>query len=331
MRDPLRNKCDLFADNYIDLSKKFKWTYTINTRIGALLYSMENRSADIEAINRCRTIIKENTGIFSPFKDTMNFMLSVLLSLQADPETVLKEAVSIYTTMKKEGFHSSSYLVLAAVSIAMQADPYEYQRIILSTKKFYDAMKEEHRFLTSSDDHGFAALLALSDKPVFQAMSEIENCYRLLKESFSYSNAVQSLSHVLAFGDENYEIKCSRVVELYQALKRRKCKFGSGAELSFLGVMALFNEDTEKLADEIAEINEYLKGKKGFGSWSVSTRERIMFSAALVSDSYLEEAKKDTMEMALANNVAGILLAQQMATIAAASAAASAAAASASN
>jgi hypothetical protein len=326
MKETLRNKCDLFADNYMELSKKFKWNYATNLRLGALLYSMDSRTVDADAINRCRKVIKENTGVFSQFKDTTNFMTSVMLALQAEPEAILKGALSVYDTMKKEGFHSSPYLVLAAISIALQADPYNYQRIILSAKSFYDAMKEEHKFITTSDDYGFAALLAMTDKPVDQTIREMEVCYKILKEDFSYSNAVQSLTHVLAFSEENTAAKCRRVVNLYDALKGRKCKFGNGIEMSFLGVIALLKEDTQRLADEIKDVYDYLKGKKGFGYWSIAKKERIMFSIAIVCGDYLEAAQKNTMEMALVNNVTGIIIAQQMAAMAAASGAAAAAA-----
>lgn len=330
MRDSLKNKCELFAENYNVLSKKFNWNYTTSIRMGALLYTMEGKPADIEAAKRCKTLIKENTGVFSQFKDTTYFMTSIMLSLKEDPEGILKKALDIYAMMKTEGFHSSSYLVLAALSIAMQADQSDYHRIVYKTKEYYDAMKREHWFITSSDDYGFAALLAMSDKDMNHAIREMENCYRKLKENFSYSNAVQSLSHVLTFSEEETITKCNKVTQLRHALKNRKCKFGNGMELSFLGVVSLLDEDPQKLADEIAETKEYLKTKKGFG-WTVSSKERIMYSVALVCDDYLEDVKKDTIQMTLANNVANILLAQQMAVIAASSSAAASAAAASSN
>lgn len=328
MRESLANKCNLFANNYNVISKKFKWNNTINTRLGALLYTMERREADIEAIERCRKIIKENTGVFSQFKDMTNFMTSVMLSLQPDPEPMFKSVLNVYDTMKSVGFHASPYLVLAAISIALQSDPYNYQGLITSAKSYYDAMKEEHKFITSSDDYGFAALLAMSEKPVYQAVKEMEDCYRLLKGDFFGANAVQALSHVLTFSEEPAYAKCKRVADLDRALKDRKCKIGSGIELSFLGVIALLQEDTQKLADEINEVKEDLKNRKGFGSWSISSTERTMFAVALVCDDYLTNRKKNIAEYTLANNITGILIAQQMAVMAAASGAAAAAAAS---
>jgi hypothetical protein len=219
---------------------------------------MENRVADAEAIDRCHKIIKDNTGVFSQFKDTTNFMSSVMLALQPEPEVMFKSILNVYDAMKKEGFHSSPYLVLAAISIALQSDPYDYQKVIISAKTYYDAMKEEHKFITSSDDYGFAALLAMTDKPVSQVVKEMENCYHILKGDFFGANAVQALSHVLTFSEEDAYSKCKRVAQLNKALKDRKCKIGAGIELSFLGVVALLGQDTELLAEEIKAVSDYL-------------------------------------------------------------------------
>jgi hypothetical protein len=52
-----------------------------------------------------------------------------------------------------------------------------------------------------------------------------------------------------------------------------------------------------------------------------------MFAVALVCDDYLADHKRSTVEYTLANNITGILIAQQMAVMAAASGAAAAAAA----
>ena len=295
--------------------------------VNSTLIRMETTSRTIGDTSGGR-IIKDKTGVFSQFKDTTNFMSSVMLSLQADPEPMFKSALNVYDAMKHEGFHSSPYLVLAAISIALQADPYNYRRVITSAKSYYDAMKEEHKFITSSDDYGFAALLAMSEKPVHQAVKEMEDCYRILKGDFYGANAVQALSHVLTFSEEPAFAKCRRVAELNRALKDNKCKIGSGIELSFLGVIALLQEDTHKLVDEIAMVRDYLKSKKGFTSWAITNTERIMFAVALVCDDYLTGAKKNTLGYTLANNITGILIAQQMAVMAAASGAAAAAASS---
>lgn len=328
MKGSLQNKCDLFADNYKVLKANFAWGYTINNRLGALLYSMENKEVDPQAIRDCKDLIKKNTGIFSQFKDVTNFMVSTTLSLQAEPERILQNTLRVYDEMKQEGFYGSPYLVLAAVSIATQVEENEYLQTIRKAKEFYHAMKEEHPFLTSRDDYGYATLLSISGISIPEAVKEMEQCYHLMKEEFFSPNSVQALSQVLTFGEGNAETKCKRVIEQHRALKARGYNFGAGSEMPFLGVLALLKEDSNTMADEIEELHEYLKTKPGFGSLSIAKKERLMYAIALVCDDYMEETRKNTLETALTRNVTGVILAQQMATITAAAAATSAAAAS---
>ncbi len=318
MKETLRNNCDLFAENYYEMKKNFKWSNSISMRLGALLYVLENQTLDVREINRSRKIINDNTGALSQFKDITNFMVSVFLSFQKEPEASFKRILNTYDAMKKEGFHSSPYLILAAMSVVFQAEQEQYQQIITSARGYYNAMKAEHRFITTSDDYCYSALLAINGKPVSEDILEMENCYQRLKENFTHSNAIQSLSHILTLNSEPTDIKCKRVEDLYHALRRRKCKFGLGIELSFLGVVLLLDEESEKLADEIAEINEYLGSKKGFGTWSLIDKERIMYSIAIACSQYLDDAKKNTLELILANNITGIIRSKQVTTVTAA-------------
>lgn len=329
MRETLQEKCSLYVDNYLKLKDSFKWGYPLNNRLGALLYTMENLPADVAGIKSCREIIKANTSVFSQFQSLTSFMLAVTLSLKSDPENIIRDSLTIYESLKREGFHSSPYLVLAAASIAIYAEPGEYQACIIRAKAFFDAMKAEHRFLTTADDYSFAALLALSSKEVSPTIREMESCYHLLKEDFRNSNAVQSLAQVLSFQEENAQIKCKRVQELYLELKRRGLKFGLYIELPFLGVLSMLPTEINAIVDEVAEVDQYLKEIKGFGAWSITAKERLMFAAALVCDGFLTEAAKEGSEESLANHPSAVLLAQQAMTTAITTAIAAAAAASA--
>ena len=52
--------------------------------------------------------------------------------------------------------------------------------------------------MTSGEDSTFCALMALLDKTDEVLLGDAEECYKILKSNFFSSNAVQSLSHVLA-------------------------------------------------------------------------------------------------------------------------------------
>ncbi|WFR57202.1 DUF4003 family protein [Anaerocolumna sp. AGMB13025] len=328
INNSLQAKCDLFAENYLILRKNFRWDYAMMHCLGALLYTNDGRTADVEAIKAAKEIIKKNTGLFSSFKETTFFALSVLLSLDADPQGLFERSFKIFGELKNAGFYGSPYLTLAAFSIAKRADITDTEPVVRLAKEFYDAMKKKHRFLTSTDDYGYAAMLALTGLSVEPAINEMETCYELLKKEFGSGNALQSLTHVLTLGEESADIKCSRAVKIYDKLKEKGCKVSRYEELASMGILVLISSDVDKITDEIKDTYEILIGKKGLGSWSMGKHERIMYAAALVTSEYMEGIGKDSVQLAFANSLTSIVIAQQTAMIIAATAAAGAAASS---
>jgi hypothetical protein len=326
----LQKKCDLFECNYQILKKNFKWNYAMMNRLGALLYTEAGLEVNVDAIQAAKDIIKGNTGIFSIFKDTTYFALSVLLSLEPNAEELFQNTLKVYKQMKDAGFHTSVYLTLAAFTIAKQTKEDEVFSVINRAKDFYDAMKRKHMFLTSTDDYGYAAMLSMTELSVPQAIDEMENCFELLRNDFGAGNVLQSLTHVLTLAEEPTAIKCERARQVYISLKRKDCKFSKYEQLSILGVLVMVSEDVEKLTEEIKEVYQILIEKKGFGSWSMSRHERTMFASALVAEEYIKDMKKNPLSFSLTNSITNIVIAQQTAMIIAASSA-SAAAASASN
>jgi hypothetical protein len=299
--------------------------------LGALLYTDAGKSADVEAIKNAKEIIKENTGLFSSFKETTFFALSVLLSLDADPQGLFERSFKIFGELKTAGFYGSPYLTLAAFSIAKRPDITDTEPVVRLAKEFYDAMKKKHRFLTSADDYGYAAMLALTGRLVEPAINEMETCYEVLKKEFGSGNALQSLTHVLTLGEEAADIKCSRAVKIYDKLAEKGCKPSRYEELASLGILVLISSDVDKITEEIKNAYEVLLEKKGFGKWSLGKHERIMYAAALVTSEYMEGIGKDSAQLALANSMTNIVIAQQTAMIIAATSAAGAVAASSSS
>lgn len=81
-------------------------------------------------------------------------------------------------------------------------------------------MEKNHWWLTSSDDYVLAAVLATTDLDIEETSNKIEECYNALKDnSFTGGNDLQTLSHILALGEESVNKKVTRVVELYEGLK----------------------------------------------------------------------------------------------------------------
>lgn len=322
-------KCELFVKNAAVMKKEAKWESTMSQRMAALLFANDGLSVDVDKIKNCKRMIKEDTGIFSPFKSVSLLISAAILALENDPKTVLHNAIEAYESMKQSKFHSSTYLSLASINISKSVEKYDYSVVIHKAAEFFSAMKKEHPFLTTQEDYGFAVMLGMSDKEVKETVVQMEKAYEYLKPFFNSRNGVQSLSQILVFGEEDISVKCERAVRLYRTLKENGYKFGQYYELSSLGVLALVSEDITAISSDMMELHDYLKKQDGFGFW-MSEKERLLYTAALIASCYLKDSSNHMMEVSLSNSITSILIAQQMAIISA-SAASSAAAASASS
>lgn len=146
-------------------------------------------------------------------------------------------------------------------------------------------MKESHKWLSSYEDIPFAAMLAVSDMNTDALLSDAEECFTLLKKRFP-SNASQSLSHVLSLSNLSPEIKCTKIIEIFNGLKAARHSYGSNYELAALGTLADTDVTAAQLVEDIAQVDDYLKKQKGFGSLSIGSYSRRMYAALIVMNSY---------------------------------------------
>lgn len=263
----------------------------------------------------CNTILKEQTGIFSNFRSMSRLPIVTMMALTENPKEKLEKSLKVYELLKGE-FWGSNYLPMASMIIEELTEEAHYEEVVRRTRYIYNLMKEEHPFLTSAEDSPMAALLALSNLEPQEAVVEMERCYQELKGEFFSGNAVQSLSHVLAMGQKSAEVKCRRVMELFQALKEHGKKYGTSYELATLGVLALVDVSVDVLAREIAEVDDYLSTQKGFGVFGVGSKHRLMYAGMLVMGEYVEQTC-GTMEVSAVSGVISIIIAEEAAMCAA--------------
>lgn len=321
----LKQRCDLFIKNRDIMKSNFKWDNSMLFPLCASLYAEKGLEINPDKIKSCKEIIKNNTGIFSNFKSTQLLALATMLSLADNIEGKMQEVLKVYEILKKE-FRSSVYLPLSAFVISDMVAERDYENVARKANEIYQKMKTEHPFLTSGEDSGFAVLFAISNISSDTAILEMEKCYEILRNKFFSANSVQSLSHTLALGEEDANKKCNSAIEIFEQLKERNLKFGTGMELSVLGILALTSNEIEKIVNDISEISEYLLTYKGFGAFGMGKTHRIMYAAMLASQEYKNQCTENIMNMATVNSVTSIIIAQQaaMAAIIAASAASSA-------
>lgn len=328
MNEQTMKNCELLIENRDRVKSVFRWDSGLIHLACAGICTAKGVLIDESALENSRGLLKENTGIFSNFRGTARSPIVTMLAVSGNPQETLGQALEVYQLLK-ENFWTSTYLPLASMVIAQRADPSRFGEIAVRTRSIYDRMKAEHQFLTSSEDSAFCALMALSDKTNDTLIEDSERCYSTLKPHFFSSNAVQSLSHVLALCDGTYDEKCQKTMELFDKLRNVGCRYGTSYELPTLGVLAMSGGDLTVISEEIAEINSWLSYQSGLGFFSsVSGKQRLMYAGIVALRNYLNE---DTMQAAAISGTISFIVASEAAMCAAIAASSAAAGASAAN
>lgn len=314
-------RCKNLIKNKETMKSAFAWEDGLTHLACAGIFINKEQTANEEMLLQCKDILKRNTGIFSNFKSTAKPMIVAMLATNENPQLLMERGLKVYDLLKEE-FMSSVYLPIAAMIIAQYADEARYAELAQRTRRIYKQMRADHPFLTSGEDSTFCALMALLDKPDEVLLGDAEECYKILKNNFFSSNAVQSLSHVLAMCDGEPENKCQKTMELFQKLKEAGHKYGTSYELPTLGVLAMADGNQDEIAAEMAEIDQWLSEQKGFGFFSsISAKQRLMYAGMIAQQDYINDKM---MQSAAVNGVISLIVAQQAAMCAAITASAAA-------
>ncbi len=307
-------RCKNLIKNKETMKSAFAWEDGLTHLACAGIFINKEQTANEEMLLQCKDILKRNTGIFSNFKSTAKPMIVAMLAANENPQLLMERGLKVYDLLKEE-FMSSVYLPIAAMIIAQYADEARYAELAQRTRRIYKQMRADHPFLTSGEDSTFCALMALLDKPDEVLLGDAEECYKILKNNFFSSNAVQSLSHVLAMCDGEPENKCQKTMELFQKLKEAGHKYGTSYELPTLGVLAMADGNQDEIAAEMAEIDQWLSEQKGFGFFSsISAKQRLMYAGMIAQQDYINDKM---MQSAAVNGVISLIVAQQAAMCAA--------------
>ncbi len=328
MNNQMLKNCTSLIENRDRIKTVFGWDSGLIHLACAGIYVTKEKEVNVSVLLDCKELLKQRVGVFSNFRSTARSPIAAMLAVSENPERTLDNGLLVYQLLKKE-FWSSTYLPFTSMVIAQLADSHQYEAIVARTRRIYSRMKAEHPFLTSGEDSANCALLALSEKTDDALIYDIESCYQLLKPNFFSSNAVQSLSHVLALGQGTAEAKCKRTMDLFYGLKDQGYKYGTSFELPTLGVLALTDGPKDKMIQEMIQINNWLSNQRGFGFFSsVTAKQRLMYAGMITQ---LEYINSDTMQTTAVNSTISLIVAQEAAACAAIAASAAASASSSSS
>lgn len=289
MNTGLKEKCDLLVKNRKTITSTFAWESGLMSLAAATLYTRSGLTVDKEKLKECEATIKAKTSALSEFRGNVKMPLICKMALSDNPKKYFEQVEVIYKLLNKSKWLGNEYKIMAAITICDYADESDYEQYVSKTNEIYSRMKQEHKWLTSDEDIPFAAMLAVSGLDVDKLIDEMELNYKILKRKFHDSNAVQSLSHILALDEQPAEVKCAKVEAVFNELKAMKHSFGTGYELATLGTLAMLDIQEKEVANLIAETDDYLKEQKGFGNFALGAKERRLYAAQLVLNQYGSE------------------------------------------
>ncbi len=288
MNEQLMNEYKKYLACRETLSKVFKFELDSRVAVCAADACSKGMTVDAEKIEECAKILNKNAGIFSGFRGDMEMSVIMMLSGADDPEEKMKQANDFYKVLKK--YHTDSdYLAYSAAVLTDMITPERSEEIAERSKRIYQLMKKEHRFLTGSEDVVFAILLAFSEKSDEAMIEEMEECYRILKERRFDEDTIQSISHIFTLAQGTAEEKCSRLTALFDALTAAGKKYSKDHELAVLAALSLSATPVEELAAEIIAVNDELAQQKGYkGVFGMDKHTTLMHAVMIVSNYHME-------------------------------------------
>ena len=316
MIEQVREKCELFTDNYSSVHKKFLLEANLMSVAAALIQTLAGRAADPKKMAECRKILEKKTGILSNFRLTPELVLVSSMTLAEDPTRYLDEILSAYKKISKGKFLEDSYIVIAAILICDFGKQDEIDNIITKSKEIMERMNSKHPVLTSSEDLSLAMFLALSYKDVDTIIKDIDEGYDYLKNTCKVkasSNAVQELCEVLAVSYGDMKEKCDKVLRIYSTFSNHKAEYGSDLEFASLGSLIDIGLDPDSLVREVIEAEEYLKDKGGNVIRTMEKKQRMMYAALLVADAC--GSTSAVMSGSVLNNTVSMLIAKRISTM----------------
>lgn len=273
-----------FINNRDIVSNVFSFEYSQLKAAAADVFCAAGVKADEAKLMECRKIIKKNAGFCSCLKGRAFAVVASMLCISPEPEAHFQKIMDIYSILKKF-FARSEYLALLAALIADKSSSENAEYIAQRGRKLFDMMKNDHPFLTSSEDSVMAGFMALSHKDDNDLINDAEACYKLLREHFSGINRIQTASHILAAIDGEPADKVRKMCDMSRRFKAQGHKFRSYYELLVLAALSAIDEAPEQIADNTIFIDGVLSGQKGYkGVFGTNNKTRLAHAAMLCAD-----------------------------------------------
>jgi len=304
MNASVKETCDLVLENRSILKKKMFWELDSNTYaiMGALLTASRGTKADADYYKKCKKIIRKNVNIFSEIRGIGQAIVATKMCMCDDPEAYIKGVTAVYKKLRHiHKLTASPYMVMAAMNIYEAAGINKADEMIEKLESLYKGLKAKHPLLVGDSDRGYLSMLINAGINEIDAVDEIERSYEACKKISIGKNSVYSLAQVLSLSSKNAEDKNDFVKKMVEGLKKKGKRISKSYGLTTLGALALLDMPAKELIDEIVEVDNYIKGKKGFKWYNQGKGLRVTYASLIV---FMSHSKDKGISEAISSNIA---------------------------
>ena len=283
MKQSLLEICEAQIRNETAMRKVAKVEYETVLKLCAMMHVNAGREVDAERIKECGSILKSKVGIFSNFRGTLQRVILTKMALANDPAAYIDDVMDVYGKLKQDHKLPGEMLAMAATTIVENCPEERRAEVVERTRETYAILKKKHPFLTDESDMSLIALMIMAGKDPEQAAEEAESLFQTMKNDYKISsNVAQSAAMVLALSDKPADRKLEAFFAMYDACKAAKHETSRDKAMVIYAAFADADYDLNETVASIGEVDNWLKGQKGYGILSLGTSERRLFAASMV-------------------------------------------------
>ncbi|SFC63950.1 DUF4003 family protein [Ruminococcus albus] len=298
MKNNINEFCTQFITNRDALKKAVRFESSFIYPAAANKLTAAGVSVNADEFKECKTILKKSISSASYLRGHSELPILTEMYLSGDPQGAAERIEETYSILKKH-FSRSEYLAFLAILVGNNADARQSEEIGTRAKRLYDMMKKKHPFLTNSADSTMSGFMAMSDKSDEQLITDCEECFDILKKTFSDKDAVQSCAQLFSITEGSNQEKARKMTKLYNTLKDAGRKFDKHYGLPVLAAVSICERDVKTIADTMFEVDEFLSKQKGYGILSTDKRTRLLHAAMLTLSFYCGSENSQTSTLAM--------------------------------
>ena len=291
MRSSLQERCEAQVRNEAALRKGHKLEFEAIMKLAAMMHVNEGREVDVVCLAECKRILKDKVGLFSNFRGYMQYLVQVKMALSDDPNAYIDGVLRVYQRLKAGLVLPGEMTAMAATTIYENCPTGMCDVVVDRTREAYAKIKEQHRFLTGEEDLALIALMIMGGIDPDQAAEKAEELYAILKERYlPGSDTPQAVAMVLALSDKPVDQKVEGFIGLYEACKAAGHATSKDKAMTIYATYVDLDTDRAEIVAEIGEVDEWLKGHKGYGPLGVGASIRRLIAATIVLEDRQETA-----------------------------------------